>query len=106
MRQWEIWKGKPEGFEKEHWFVITSGAERCDDPRSTIVNGLACFTLRGPPTIRDVVLDAADGFEQATACVCDFFFALKKSTVHSSLGSVSWERQQQIKAKVKEVLRF
>lgn len=106
MRQWEIWKGKPEGFQHEHWFVITSGQERCADARIAFVNGLACFTLRGAPESVDVVLDAADGFQAATTCACDFFYFLSKSRVHSNLGIVSWERQQQIKAKIKEVLRF
>ena|SRR5436190_822268 len=106
MRQWEIWKGKPEGFKTDHWFVVISGQERCADPHVHLVNGLACFTLRGAPEKADVVLDSADGFQTQTACACDFLFPLIKSKVHSNLGLVSWERQQQIKAKIKEVMRL
>ena len=44
IRQWSIWKAKPEGFEKAHWFVIISGQERLDAERRLKVNGLVCFT--------------------------------------------------------------
>jgi len=33
IRQWEVWKCQPEGFARDHWFVIVSGQERCDEPR-------------------------------------------------------------------------
>jgi hypothetical protein len=54
----------------------------------------------------DVVLDAADGFTAPTVCQADLFFLLEKSQLHSSLGQLSWERQQQIRSKVKELLRL
>ena len=47
--QWEVWKCRPPGFERDHWFVVVSGQERCDEPRQLLVNALACFTLRGQP---------------------------------------------------------
>ena len=106
VRQWEIWKCRPDGFERDHWFVIVSGQERCDSARLNLVNGLACFTLRGSPSSIDVPLNGADGFDAPTVCQCDFLYPLPKSKLHSSLGLVSWERQQQIKAKIKELLRF
>jgi hypothetical protein len=106
MKQWEIWKGKPEGFQADHWFVILSGEERCQNAQLLQVNGLVCFSLRGGPSRKDVVLDQADGFQAPTCCACDFFHPLKKSSLHSSLGTVSWERQQAIKAKLKDVLRL
>jgi len=28
IRQWEIWKGRPEGFVTDHWLVVISGQER------------------------------------------------------------------------------
>ena len=90
----------------DHWFVLLSAQERCDSDRLVQVNGLACFTLRGQPTFRDVVLDSSDGFEAPTICPCDFIFVLDKAGLHSSLGSVSWERQQQIKSKIKQLLRL
>jgi len=31
---------------------------------------------------------------------------LDKARLHSSLGLVSWERQQQIKSKIKQLLRL
>lgn len=105
-RQFDIWKAKPEGFNEPHWFVIVSGAERCAENRQTAVNGLACYTLRGAPLKTDVRLNGADGFERATVCACDFFYYLPKSGLREKVGIVSWERQQQIKAKVREVLRL
>ena len=106
IRQWEVWKTKPSGFEAEHWFVILSAPERLDNTRFTKINGLACFTLRGEPLNTDVRLNGADGFEAATVCQCDLIYLLDKSQLHSPLGLVSWERQQQIKSKLHEVLRL
>src|SRR5438046_1345440 len=98
IRQWEVWKSKPAGFEKAHWFVILSGQERLDSNRNAI-NGLACYTLRGGKNGTDVVLNGADGFDHATVCQCDYVFSLDKNALESPLGSISWERQQQIKSK-------
>jgi hypothetical protein len=106
IRQWAIYKARPPGFERDHWFVIISGQERLDSSRTNQINGLACFTLRGDPLKTDVRLNGADGFEHATVCQCDLVYFLEKSKIHSPLGIISWERQQQIKNKLKEVLRF
>jgi hypothetical protein len=106
LGQWDIWKCRPAGFEKDHWFVIVSNQERLNSPSHQQINGLACFTLRGEPLRSDVRLDQADGFPGATVCQCDFIYFLNKSALHSSLGSVTWERQQLIKAKLKEVFRL
>jgi len=105
IRQWEIWKATPAGFNKAHWFVIVSAQERLDSNRVAI-NGLACYSLRGRKVATDVLLNRADGFEAPTACQCDLLFFLDKSRLHSPLGAVSWERQQQIKSKLKEVFRL
>ena|SRR5256885_5600306 len=104
--QWEIWKCRPPDFERDHWFVIVSGQERCAEPRQLMVNGLACFSLRGGPLKSEVRLNSADGFDGATVCQCDYLYSLPKARLHSKLGFVSWERQQQIKAKLKDVLRL
>ncbi len=106
IHQWEVWKCCPPGFQTEHWFVIISGQERCDEPRQLLVNGLACYTLRGNALKSDVRLNPADGFPVATVCQCDFIYGLEKSRLSGSLGFLSWERQQQIKSKLKEVLRL
>ena len=106
MRQWEVWKARPPGFQTDHWFVIVSGQERCDEPRQLMVNGLACFSLRGSIRKSAVQLNGADGFSASTVCQCDYLYPLEKSKLHSPLGSVSWERQQQLKSKIREVLRL
>ena len=106
VHQWEVWKTRPVGFETDHWFVVISGQERCDEPRQLMVNALACFTLRGALRKSEVQLDSADGFSAATACQCDYVYGLEKAKLHSGQGFVSWERQQQIKSTVKAVLRF
>ena len=106
MRQFEVWKCRPHGFERDHWFVIISGQERCNESRQAFVNGLACFTLRGNPLKSEVRLNGADGFESPSVCQCDYVYGLQKSSLHSPLGMVSWERQQQIKSRLKEVLRL
>jgi hypothetical protein len=106
IRQWEIWKSRPPGFEKDHWFVVVSGQERLDSPRHAQVNGLACFSLRGEPLKTDVRLNGADGFESPTVCQCDLLYFLDKTKLHSPLGAVGWERQQLLKSKLKEVFRL
>jgi hypothetical protein len=106
VRQWEIWKCRPEGFERDHWFVIVSNQERCESERLMMVNGLACFSVGGEVRRTEIRLNGADGFEAPTVCQCDFLYPLVKAKLHSPMGNVSWERQQQIKAKVKEVLRW
>jgi|ERR1017187_1741498 mRNA-degrading endonuclease toxin of MazEF toxin-antitoxin module len=106
LRQWEIWKARPQGFERDHWFVILSAQERLDNDRFPKINGLVCFTLRGETLNTDVRLNSADGFENATVCQCDLVYFLDKSRLHSPLGSVSWERQQQIRGKLKDVFRL
>jgi len=104
MNQWEVWKGKPQGFGSDHWFVVVSGNERIRHRPQ--VNGLACFTLRGEPSLTDVRLNGADGFSSPTVCQCDLLYVLDKSKLHSPQGFISWERQQQIKSKIKELLRL
>ena len=106
LRQWEIWKDRPPGFEKDHWFVIVSGQERLDSPLHRQINGLACFTSRDEAGKTDVRLNSADGFAAPTVCQCDLLFFLDKTRLHSPLGIVSWERQQQIKSKLKEIFRL
>ena len=106
LRQWEIWKCKPVGFEKHHWFVIISPQERLTSAKHGQVNGLVCFTLRGDPLPTDVRLNHSDGFERPTVCQCDLIYFLDKGSLHSRLGIVTWEGQQQIKGRFKEVFRF
>ncbi len=106
FHQWEVWKCRPPGFERDHWFVLISPNELCAEPRELLVNGLACYTLRGNPDKVEVRLNAADGFSTATVCDCDFLFALQKRGLHDNLGMVSWERQQVIRAKIKEIFRL
>ena len=106
VQQFEVWKARPEGFQRDHWFVVISSQERCDEPRQLLVNGLACFTLRGQPLKSEVRLNSADGFAGPTVCQCDFIYVLEKARLHSSHGLVGWERQQAIKAKLMEVLRL
>jgi len=106
IRQFEVFKCRPAGFQADHWFVVLSAQERCDRVQSLQINALACFTLRGQPSGTDVVLDSADGFQAPTVVGCEFAHVLDKGKLHSSLGLVSWERQQQIKSKIKQLLRL
>src|SRR5438132_9135813 len=106
VRQFEVWKCRPPDFQRDHFFVVLSNQERCEHPRQLMVNGLACFSLRGELLRSEVRLNAADGFALPTVCQCDYIYGLEKTRLHSSQGSISWERQQAIKAKLKEVLRL
>jgi hypothetical protein len=106
VHQWEVWKACPPGFGADHWFVIVSGQERCDEPRHLYVNGLACFSLRGPLRKTEVQLNSADGFAAPTAVQCDYIYSLEKAALHSSQGLVSWERKECLKSKLKETLRL
>lgn len=103
---WEVWKARPPGFERDHWFVIVSPVERCNAPRQRLVNGLACFSLRGQPGPLDVRLNGADGFDAPTICAVDLFFALEKSALKDRVGTVCFERQQQIRQLLKAAFRL
>jgi mRNA-degrading endonuclease toxin of MazEF toxin-antitoxin module len=105
-RPFEVWKTRPPGFETDHWFVIVSPPEVCSSDREFAVNGLACFTLRGEAQKVDVRLNGADGFDRPTVCACDHFYHLDKRRLSDSRGPVSFERQQQIKARLREVFRL
>lgn len=94
------------GFVRDDRFVILAGQERLDNPQRLQINGLACNKLQGDPKKLDVRLNGADGFDGPTVCQCDFIFVLNKTALHSCLGSVTWERQQSIKSKLKEVHRL
>ena len=106
LRQWEIWKAKPPDFERSNWFVLVSNQERLDSPRHFAVNGLCCFTLRGEPAKSEVRLNGADGLEVASVCDCGFLWVLQKNEFSDGRGLISWERQQAIKSRLKEVLRL
>ncbi len=106
MRQWEIWKGRPDGVSRDHCFVLVSNQERLSSERRLTCNGLICFTLRGSPLTTEVRLNSADGFEHETVCDCDVMYLLAKSNLHSRIGMVSFERQQQIKALLRLVFRL
>lgn len=106
MNQFEIWKARPEGFGTAHYFVLISGTERCQNPQLAYVNGLLCVTLRGQPKRVDVVLNGADGLDHATVCDCSYFYSLPKSQLKEKLGTVGHERQQQIKQRLRDVLRL
>ena len=106
IRQWEVWKARPIGVEKEHWFVILSGTERLQSSSHLQINGLACFSLRGTPRSTDVRLNSTDGFPAPTVCQCDLVYLLEKGRLHSRLGEVSYERQQAIKRRLIQVLRL
>jgi len=54
-------------------------------------------------TVRE---NEAEGFERPTACAADYFFPLPKSSLQEKLGAVRFERQQQIKIKIKEPPRL
>jgi hypothetical protein len=71
-----------------------------------MVNGLACFTLRGAIGPIDVPLDSADRFSAPMACQCDYLYSLEKAKCHDCLGFVNWARRDQIKEKVRSVLRL
>jgi mRNA-degrading endonuclease toxin of MazEF toxin-antitoxin module len=106
LRQWELWKARPAGFERAHWFVLLSNQERLDSARHHAVNALCCFTLRGKPARTDVRLDAADGLDTASVCDCGFVWVLQKAELTDARGIVSWERMQAIKLRLKETLRL
>ena len=86
LRQFEIWKCKPEGFQKAHWFVVISGMERCAEQKQVSINGLICFTLRGSAQKVDVILDSAEGFDSATVCQCDYFMCCPSPGFSTKLG--------------------
>jgi hypothetical protein len=106
MNQFEIWRAKPDGFPRAHYFVIISGQERCADVRTQQYNALGCFTLHGKPNKLDVVLNGSDGLDCPTACQCDFLYVLPKTALLEQKGVVAFERQGQIKERLRNIFRL
>lgn len=107
VRQWEVWKHPALG--SDHWYVIISGPDRSGAaklPKVNQLNGLICYTQRGPAYNVDVILDQADGFTRPTVCQCDLFWPIQRNDLRDKLGTVSEFRQSAIIRKIIEVFRL
>jgi len=79
-----------------HPAVVLSRTAVCADARKQTVNVLFGTTKRpaGEISPTDVALNSADGLERLTLINCDHIYTVRKDTVDSRLGSVSYERRR------------
>ncbi len=84
VRQFEVWKCQPAGFER----LQTAASTRLANPLSPTLSSIRWRRRR-----RTVRISACTRSE-------------RMNWFSNATGSVSWERQQQIKAKLKEVWLF
>ncbi len=103
MKQWEIYD-YPFLREQPHPVVILTPDERLRLPQLDRLNGLICVTLRGGRELKpyEVRLNSADGFDWATACRCDFMYALEPALLGQRRGQVSVARRTAIARKLRE----
>lgn len=70
------------------------------------LNGLVCSTLRPPDRpvrSHEVFLDAADGFENKTACRCHLVIEFAREDILKTHSRVSAMRQLAIRRKLREI---
>jgi mRNA-degrading endonuclease toxin of MazEF toxin-antitoxin module len=97
--QWDIVKVRinPEDRD-EHPAVIISPEELCVDQRITKLNVLYCTTRRPSQAVRarEVVLNGADGLDNATLVDCVYFYGVDRRKITQTVGRVTPERRRQI----------
>jgi len=97
LRQWDVVRVRIRPTDQDlHPAVVLSRTAVCADARKQTVNVLFGTTKRpaGEISPTDVALNSADGLERLTLINCDHIYTVRKDTVDSRLGSVSYERRR------------
>ena len=97
LTQWDVVRVRIRPTDKDlHPAVILSRADVCRDTRITTVN-VMYGTTRRPSSAAgatDVVLNGADGLERPTLVNCDHLYTVRKDSIESRLGCVTFERRR------------
>jgi mRNA-degrading endonuclease toxin of MazEF toxin-antitoxin module len=94
----------------KHPVVVVSPQKIIDEAGIKAVNALLCSSVRGSDRVgsREVYLDDADSLEGATGCQCHAMLLIPKQRFAGSScrGSVSRDRQDQIRRKLRETFEL
>ncbi len=89
-----------------HYLVLLSPDHLLANPDFKNLNGLVCSTIRPPDRpvrSHEIFLDAADGFENKTACRCHLVIEFAREDILKKHGRVSTLRQAAIRRKLREI---
>jgi hypothetical protein len=92
--------------ENPHYLVLFSPDHLAGNADFRNLNGLVCSTIRPPDRpmrSHEVFLDAADGFENKTACRCHLVIEFAREDILTTRSRVSAVRQLAIKRKLREI---
>ena len=106
LRQWDTVLLPYPTTANPHYLVLLSPDHLAGNPDFRNLNGLVCSTVRPPDRplrSHEVFLDAADGFENKTACRCHLVIEFAREDILTTRGRVSVVRQLAIKRKVREI---
>lgn len=106
LRQWDIVLVPYPSAANPHYLVLLSPEHLAGNDDFRNLNGLVCSTLRPPDRpvrSHEVFLDAADGFENKTACRCHLVIEFAREDIVITRGRVSVVRQLAIKRKLREI---
>lgn len=109
FRQWDVVKVRINPTDRdEHPAIIISPDEIAGDERTQRVNVLYGSTRRPGKelSVRQVLLNGADGLDHATVFECAHFFQVAPASISGSYGRVSAERRSQIKRKIVSLFRL
>ncbi len=106
LRQWDVVLVPYPTLNTPHYLVLLSPDALAANTDFRNLNGLVCSTIRPPDRpvrSHEVFLDAADSFEQKTACRCHLVIEFAREDILSVRGQISRERQAAIRRKIREV---
>ena len=106
LHQWDIVLVPYPSATNLHYLVLLSPNHLAGNADFRNLNGLVCSTLRPPDRpIRshEVFLDAADGFENKTACRCHLIIEFAREDILRTRSRVSAVRQLAIRRKLREI---
>lgn len=97
LSQWDVVRVRIRPTDLDvHPGVVISRAAVCADVRKQTVNVLYGTTKRpaAGASETDVTLNGADGLERPTLVNCDHIYTVRKDSVESRLGRVTFERRR------------
>ena len=108
MFQWEIYDFPHPSADNPHPCVTLSPDGFTNNPHVNAVNVLACQSLRGRDTVRDVEvrLNGADGLDGATIVRCQLILAFLKTDAGRKRVVVTPERRRAIKRKLVDIYKL
>ena len=109
LRQWDVVRVRIRPADQElHPAVVFSRTAVCGDVRKQTINVLYGSTKRpaGEVGPTDVALNSADGLERLTLINCDHLYTVRKDTIESRLGNVSYERRRALCRAVARAFAF